>query len=50
MEVAALALTDADNVTAGEAARAGERLRKVADRYREIDKPAARKAARAKKD
>lgn len=49
MELAAKALTDAEDVTAKQAEAAGARLRTVAERYREIDKPAARKAARAKK-
>lgn len=49
METAATALTDADAVTATQADAAGKRLREVAKRYREVDKPAARKAAKAKK-
>lgn len=50
METAATALTDADNVTKTQAEAAGKRLREVAKRYREVDRPAARKAAKAKKD
>lgn len=48
MELAASALTDADNVTKTQAEAAAKRLREVADRYRDVDKPAARKAAKAK--
>lgn len=50
MEIAATALTDADGVTKTQAEAAGKRLREVAKRYREVDAPAARKAAKAKKD
>lgn len=50
METAATALTDADNVTSTQAEAAGKRLREVSRRYREVDRPAARKAAQAKKD
>jgi hypothetical protein len=49
METAATALTDADNITENQAEAAGKRLRDVAKRYREIDRPASRKAAKAKK-
>jgi hypothetical protein len=49
METAATALTDADNVTSTQADAAGKRLREIAKRYREVDRPASRKAAKAKK-
>jgi hypothetical protein len=49
METAATALTDADNITETQAEAAGKRLREVAKRYRDIDRPAARKAAKVKK-
>jgi hypothetical protein len=43
METAATALTDADNVTAKQAAAAGKRLREVAKRFRQADRKAAKK-------
>lgn len=49
MEVAATAL-DGDNVTQRQAESARDKLMEVAHRYREVDRPAARKAAKAKKD
>lgn len=49
METAATALTDADNVTEGQANAAGKRLREVAKRFRQADRGAARKAKNKKK-